>query len=65
MRGGVRYGHILNPLTGWPVPNALRPVTVAAPSCVEAGMAATSAILQGADAEDFLKREGCPAWCIR
>ena len=64
-RDGVRYGHILNPLTGWPVENAPRSVTVAAANCVEAGLTATLAILQGSGAEAFLKREGMRAWCIR
>ena len=65
LRDGVRYSHILNPRTGWPVRDAPRSVTVAAPSCVEAGMVATLAMLQGKRAEKFLKREGARAWCIR
>jgi thiamine biosynthesis lipoprotein len=40
-------------------------VTVAAATCVEAGMTATMTILQGKHAERFLKREGVKAWCIR
>ncbi len=65
LKDGVRYSHILNPRTGWPVKDAPRSVTVAAPSCVEAGMVATLAMLQGKRAEQFLKREGARAWCIR
>jgi FAD:protein FMN transferase len=65
LKEGVRYGHILNPRTGWPVEATPRSVTVAAPSCVEAGMIATLAMLQGKRAEHFLKREGARAWCIR
>jgi thiamine biosynthesis lipoprotein len=65
LRDGVRYGHILDPRTGWPVTGAPRSVTVAAASCVEAGLSATLAILQGEDAEAFLKREEIKAWCIR
>jgi FAD:protein FMN transferase len=64
-RDGVRYSHILDPRTGWPVRNAPRSVTVAASSCVEAGLTATLAMLQGKRAEIFLKREGVRAWCIR
>ncbi len=64
-RDGVRYSHILDPRTGWPVRNAPRSVTVAASSCVEAGLTATLAMLQGKRAEIFLKREGARAWCIR
>jgi thiamine biosynthesis lipoprotein len=65
LKNGMRYGHILNPRTGWPVKDTPRSVTVAAPSCVEAGMIATLAMLQGKRAEAFLKREGARAWCIR
>lgn len=62
---GVRYGHILDPRTGWPVPDAPRSVTVAAPSCMEAGITSTLAMLHGAGAEQFLEEEGVPAWVIR
>jgi thiamine biosynthesis lipoprotein len=65
LRDGERYGHILDPRTGWPARNAPRSVTVAAATCVEAGLTATLAMLQGADAEVFLKDEGFRAWCIR
>ena len=65
LRDGIRYGHILNPQTGWPVKDAPRSVTVAAGTCVEAGLTATLAMLQGEDAEVFLKEEGFRAWCIR
>lgn len=65
LKDGVRYGHILNPRTGRPVEHAPRSVTVAAATCVEAGMIATLAVLQGKGAEAFLKREGVRAWCIR
>jgi thiamine biosynthesis lipoprotein len=65
MKDGVRYGHILDPRTGWPVKNTPRSVTVAASSCVEAGMIATLAMLQGKHAEAFLELEGARAWCIR
>jgi thiamine biosynthesis lipoprotein len=65
LKDGIRYGHILDPHTGWPVSDTPRSVTVAAPSCVEAGMTATIAMLHGKGAEKFLKREGARAWCIR
>ena len=65
LKDGVRYSHILDPRTGWPVKNAPRSVTVAAASCVEAGLTATLAMLHGADAEEFLEQEGMRAWCIR
>ena len=65
LKDGIRYGHILDPRTGWPVKETPRSVTVAAATCVEAGMTATLAVLQGRRAEVFLKREGVRAWCIR
>jgi thiamine biosynthesis lipoprotein len=64
VKDGIRYGHILNPKTGWPIEQAPRSVTVAAATCLEAGMTSTIAILQGRHAERFLKREGVRAWCI-
>lgn len=42
---GVRYAHILNPKTGWPV-QYLAAVTVLADLCVVAGSASTMAMLQ-------------------
>ncbi|HEY4968927.1 MAG TPA: FAD:protein FMN transferase, partial [Steroidobacteraceae bacterium] len=41
LKDSIRYGHILDPRTGWPAPNAPRSVTVAASSCTEAGLLAT------------------------
>ena len=65
IRHGVRYGHILDPRTASPVKDAPRSVTVAASTCIAAGMTATLAMLHGRRAESFLKREGVRAWCIR
>ena len=65
LRDGVRYSHILDVRTGWPVPGVPRSVTVAAGSCVEAGILATFAMLQGAAAEAFLVEQGVPHWCLR
>ena len=45
---GVRYGHILDPRTGWPVANGMRAVTVLAPSCLEAGVYSTAVFVLGA-----------------
>ncbi len=49
---GVRYGHILNPRTGWPVRH-MAAVTVLAPLCVLAGSACTIGML---------KEEAGPQW---
>lgn len=65
LKDGIRYSHILDPRTGMPVKDPPRSVTVAAATCLEAGMFSTFAMLQGRNAERFLKREGVRAWCIR
>jgi thiamine biosynthesis lipoprotein len=62
---GVRYGHILDPRSGWPVVHAPRSVTVAAPTCTEAGLLSTLAMLQGARAEAWLAAQGAPHWVWR
>ena len=61
---GNRYGHILNPLTGWPVAQAPSSVTVAAPTCTEAGLLSTLAMLQGAGAQAFLEQQGVKYWIL-
>ena len=65
LKDGKRYGHILDPRTGWPVENAPRSVTVTAPTCTHAGMLATFAMLEGAEAEAFLDDEDVRYWCLR
>jgi thiamine biosynthesis lipoprotein len=65
LSGGARYGHILDPSTGRPVMDCPRSVTVAAASCVEAGMFATLGMLQGAGAETFLAAQGVRHWISR
>jgi thiamine biosynthesis lipoprotein len=65
LRDGVRYGHILDTRTGWPVPDAPRSITVAAESCTLAGMLSTLAMLKGAQAEKFLSDQKVQFWCNR
>jgi thiamine biosynthesis lipoprotein len=65
LKDGQRYGHVLDPRTGWPVAGAPRSVTVAAASCTEAGMLATLALLQGPQAEAFLEAQGAQFWALR
>lgn len=65
LRNGVRYGHILNPLTGMPVADAPRSVTVVAATCTEAGMLSTLAMLCGAGAEAFLEEQQVRHWVVR
>ncbi len=62
LKDGVRYSHVLNPKTGWSVPNAPHTVSVAAPTCIEAGMLSTMAMLQGDQAEEFLKLQEVEFW---
>lgn len=64
LKDGVRYGHILDPTTGWPVPDAPQLVTVAANTCTEAGILATLAILQGANAHSFLSTQAVQFRCV-
>lgn len=65
LKDGVRYGHILDPHTGWPVQGGPRSATLLAADCVQAGMYATLTLLAGAQAEDFLReQEGIRAWLI-
>jgi thiamine biosynthesis lipoprotein len=65
LKDGVRYGHILDPTTGWPVANAPRSITIAANTCTQAGMLATLAMLKGEHAEEFLEQQECQFWCFR
>jgi thiamine biosynthesis lipoprotein len=65
LKDGKRYGHVLDPTTGWPVVDAPRSVTVAAPTCTQAGMLATLALLRGSDAEAFLAAERAQYWALR
>ncbi|MDH4048390.1 MAG: FAD:protein FMN transferase [Gammaproteobacteria bacterium] len=65
LKDGIRYGHILDPMSGWPVECAPRSVTVAADSCTQAGMFATLAMLCGKGAEEFLEDQGVRFWCLR
>ena len=65
LKDGKRFSHILNPETGYPIENAPRSVTVAAPHCIQAGLLATLALLQGAKAEAFLDDQAVKFWCCR
>ncbi|MFK7994012.1 MAG: FAD:protein FMN transferase [Granulosicoccus sp.] len=65
LKDGRRYGHVLNPKTGWPVENAPASVTVAGDSCLQAGILSTLAILNGTGAERFLDEQDVKYWCQR
>jgi len=44
---GRRYGHIIDPRTGWPVSNGCTQTTVIADSCLQAGILSTTAFVLG------------------
>ncbi len=54
---GRRFGHILNPLTGWPA-SGPRSITVAAGTCLEAGLYSTIAMLKGVEGPRWLRQNG-------
>ncbi|EAT10996.1 FAD:protein FMN transferase [Bermanella marisrubri] len=62
LKDGIRYSHILNPKTGQSFTSAPKSITVAANTCVEAGLFSTLAMLQGADATHFLKEQEIDYW---
>ncbi len=62
---GRRYGHILNPHTGWPV-LGLASVSVVAGTCLVAGSISTIALLRGVAGVGWLKERGLPCvWVDR
>ncbi len=56
---GRRYGHVLNPRTGWPVEH-LASVSVVAELCVVAGSASTIALLKERQGAAWLSQLGLP-----
>ncbi len=61
---GRRYGHILDPRSGYPVANDCRAVSVVASTCTFAGALCTSAFILGAQEgfqllENYYGAEGC------
>jgi thiamine biosynthesis lipoprotein len=56
---GVRYSHLLDPRTGWPV-QGLAAVSVVASHCLIAGTASTIAMLKGAEGIAWLDELGLP-----
>lgn len=65
LNNGKRYSHILNAKTGWPIDNAPRSITVSAPQCIQAGLLATLAQMQGENAEKFLSEQEIKHWSVR
>jgi thiamine biosynthesis lipoprotein len=60
---GIRYSHILNPKTGWPV-RYLASVSVVADFCVIAGSASTIAMLKEDQGAAWLEQLGLPAFWV-
>ncbi len=58
---GKRLSHIMDARTGWPVASAPAAITVSSSTCLEAGMLATLACLQGEQAREFLSDAGVRA----
>lgn len=61
---GKRYGHLLNPKTGYPIADAPKSITAFADQCVIAGTLTSLAMLKGADAEKFLTEQNVDHICI-
>jgi thiamine biosynthesis lipoprotein len=56
---GRRYGHIIDPRTGWPAAAGCTQATVVAASCLQAGVLSTTAVVLGlAKGIDFI--QACP-----
>ncbi len=63
LKDDIRYSHILNPKTGWPVTQAPHSITVISHTCTEAGILSTLAMLQEKDAHTFLNEQDVIYWC--
>lgn len=60
---GIRYGHVLNPKTGWPVRH-LASVTVVSDWCVVAGSASTIAMLKEINGSAWVRNLGLPHFWV-
>ena len=60
---GVRYGHVINPKTGWPVQH-LASVSVVGDLCVVAGSASTIAMLKEDEGPAWLEGMGLPHYWV-
>jgi thiamine biosynthesis lipoprotein len=56
---GRRFGHIIDPRTGWPVANGCLQATVIASTCLQAGVLSTTSFVLGLEkGVDFI--QSCP-----
>lgn len=58
---GVRYCHLLNPYTGWPIKDGLSSISVVTDRCIVAGSLATITMLKGSS--EWLSTKGVPFLC--
>jgi thiamine biosynthesis lipoprotein len=58
-RNGRRYGHIIDPRTGWPVANGCTQATIVADTCLQAGVLSTAAFVLGVK-EGIELIQNCP-----
>lgn len=65
LKDGIRYSHVLNPLTGHSITDAPHSVSVAGETCMQAGMLSTIASLYGTDAKAFLEAQEVEYWLQR
>jgi FAD:protein FMN transferase len=61
MRGGRELHHLVDPSTGRSAASPWRTASVAAPTCVDANIATTAAIILGDDARHWLETRRLPA----
>jgi len=61
---GKRYGHLLNPKTGYPIEHAPQSITTFSDNCVMAGSLSSLAMLQGKEAETFLTDQSVKHLCV-
>ncbi len=59
--GDLVHHHLLDPRTGWPVPETWRTATAAGGTCVAANTAATAALVLGPRAPAWLDSHGVPS----
>ena len=65
LNDGIRYSHILSPLNGQAITDAPHSVSVAASTCMQAGILSTLAMLHGKQAEAFLQAQEADYWIQR
>ena len=63
-KDGQRYGHLLDPFTGWPV-RGLASVSVVADRCLVAGSVSTIAMLMGDAGIPWLAGLGLPSYWVK